>query len=71
MTSAPPDSPFCCLCQVQLNDCSGQLVSASNPASTNNSAQSCQALAATILPGPAALTNDEFVFLGWTHVDAG
>ena len=42
---------------VALGAFTGQLASAANPASTSNSAQSCQVVAATIISGPSALTN--------------
>ena len=42
---------------VALGAFTGQLASAANPASTSDSAQSCQVVAATITSGPSALTN--------------
>ena len=45
---------------VALGAFTGQLASAANPASTNDSAQSCQVVAATITLGPSALTNTQY-----------
>ena len=49
---------------VALGAFSGQLASAANPAASNDSSQTCQVLAATILTAPAALTNSRCARLG-------